>query len=73
MFVTLACVGLFVVVFIALKNYDTSKALSTSAFISTIIATMFFLLGMVSYYLIIVFATLLLCGILFPVLKGRIT
>ena len=70
-FATLLCIALFVVVFVTLKNYATSKALSAAGFISVIIATLFNLLGLVSYYVIVVFVALTITGALYPTLTGE--
>ena len=70
-FGTLMCIAIFIVVFVALKNYNTAKALSAAAFLSTVITTLFYILGLVSYYVIVVFVTLTVIGALYPMLKGE--
>lgn len=69
-FVTLLCIATWIVIFISLKSYRTAKALSAASFVSVIISGMFWILGYVTYYLVVVFAVLTIVGALFPMLKG---
>jgi len=69
-FATLICLGVWVVAFIALKNYKTAKALSASSFLATLVTMLFYVLEMVSYYLVVVFVTLTIIGSLYTLFKG---
>lgn len=51
---TLILLVLFIVTFVALKNYHTSVVFITSSFITTIIAVLFYFAGLISWTILII-------------------
>jgi len=70
MFFALVCIAAWIVIFVSLKSYTTAKALATASYVLVIISGLFWLLGLVTYYVIVVFVVLAILGALFPMLKG---
>ncbi len=63
-------VGLGFVTFVSLKNYPTKEAFAASCFLSTIVSSVFFVLGVVGFNVVTFFILFLAVSIIF-LFKGE--
>ena len=53
LFWPLILLGLFAIMFFSLKNYPMERSFATSSFVTAIIGIMFYLIGLVSAYIVV--------------------
>jgi len=65
MFISMTLVAVFFILFVMQKKYDTIDALLSSAFVCFVLAVLLAFAGMVSFWLVVAFLTLLAFGVLY--------
>ena len=68
---SLICLGLFIIVFISLKNYSTQKALPAASFITSIVCIFMFILNMITYYVLMIFVFLTVVSSIYALFAGE--
>ena len=70
-FFTLIVIGIWVIIFVALKSYETAKAGAAASFTTTVLATLFWAIGLISYRVIVAAVTLTLIFALYNIFQGK--
>lgn len=62
--------GIWIVIFVSLKSYTTGKAGAAASFATTVIATIFWLLGLINYAIVVASVVLVIIFGLYDIFQG---